>query len=892
MACKKIKPSKLLIVAWNAAGLTAKLQEIKEFISRYQPDILCISETHAKAGHRTRVPNYTEYRNDRLDGPMGGTSIYIKRNIQHHRVLTPGGLQIEATIVTIITNQGNIRVISAYKKPNNRITDHDLDALFDTDDKIILAGDLNCKHPDWNSRIANTNGNALKTILDNRNCMIYAPTEPTHYHGATNSWDVLDVVIVKNLVLTKLPRAIPDLSSDHYPITFQWGDGSTLLKITKYRTNWKKYQDDLQNSEDLRRAVAEADNLTTEELTELTQSTIRTMYDSNTISYEKNARYEYIPDSIRQLIRARRAAIKKFQRTLDPVDAREKNRLQFIVKRELDKYYNNSWEKKLQEMENVDFWKIPRIFKRRKGIIDSLIEGDRIANSPMEKVELFAECLEDQFTNNNEHEAQHDRIVNYYNISKYNALHEDIRPTTKEEITFICKNLNKRKAPGNDGITNLMLRNLPDVAINAVVKITNKVLETGTFPAIWKTADVVMIPKPGKPKNDPKSYRPISLLPMLSKVVERVILIRLTEDCDDKRILPDEQFGFREQLSTDLQLLRITETIHQAIDRKHFCIGVFLDIEKAFDKVWHEGLLSKLCQFGINQKLTSIIESFLQARSYQVKLGNITSEARRIRSGVPQGAVLSPMLYNLYTADVPKCARTDMFVYADDIAIIAHACSTITAQNRIQQHLRRLEDYFVTWKLTPNATKSEAIQFTTRRTVHNPELTLRGEVIPIVPKVKYLGVYLDRKMTWRDQAAYLRQKGVIIIKTLYPMIHRGSRLNIKNKTTLFKQMLRPAISYGSVAWGTAARCHLRHIQVIENKFLRLITDAPWDMSCRIIRDELQLDTAVQHIREINIKRLNHVIEHDNILIRRALQYDPIPRTRRNRPLTMLIADPP
>ena len=194
------------------------------------------------------------------------------------------------------------------------------------------------------------------------------------------------------------------------------------------------------------------------------------------------------------------------------------------------------------------------------------------------------------------------------------------------------------------------------------------------------------------------------------------------------------------------------------MDSKEVAIGVFLDIRRAFDTVWHQGLVSKLYSFNINPNLVRLINSFLHNRSFVVSVGDELSRARSLRSGVPQGAVLSPVLYTLFTADFPKAIQTSNYYYADDIAFLSTSRSENLAHYRVQQSLNLAEDFFKKWKLQSHPTKSQSIIFTNKIRLKKLPLYLKGEQIPYLNTIKYLGVLMDKKLSWSSHLKVATKK--------------------------------------------------------------------------------------------------------------------------------------
>jgi len=186
------------------------------------------------------------------------------------------------------------------------------------------------------------------------------------------------------------------------------------------------------------------------------------------------------------------------------------------------------------------------------------------------------------------------------------------------------------------------------------------------FPADLKKADDILLPKLQKDPLFPQNYRPIGLLPFLGKVAEVIILRRLKEEEENLHVIPDEQFGFSRTVSTQLQVLRMTEYITEGFNRKEATEAVLLDVSKAFDRVWHRGLLIKMLDAGFSVGLVKLTRSFLSVRRFQVKTDSIYSSYREMEAGVPQGAVLSPFLYNIYVSDPPRTQRSSLALYADN----------------------------------------------------------------------------------------------------------------------------------------------------------------------------------------------------------------------------------
>lgn len=248
-------------------------------------------------------------------------------------------------------------------------------------------------------------------------------------------------------------------------------------------------------------------------------------------------------------------------------------------------------------------------------------------------------------------------------VNNYFQTEEQIVDNTKfikpKEITSIIRKLKNRKAPGPDGIQNTELKHLPRKAIVYLTYLYNACIQKGYFPAQWKIATILPIYKSGKSGEDPNNYRPISLLCSMAKILEKVMVKRILEFIEDKEVLHNEQFGFRHRHSTIHQLVRVSELISKNFNTKKSTAAVLLDIHKAFDTVWHVGLLYKLIKLKFPRYIIKFIRSYLEKRYFQVTVHHAVSELYEITAGVPQGSVLGTILYAIYLHDLPQTKETE-----------------------------------------------------------------------------------------------------------------------------------------------------------------------------------------------------------------------------------------
>jgi hypothetical protein len=264
-------------------------------------------------------------------------------------------------------------------------------------------------------------------------------------------------------------------------------------------------------------------------------------------------------------------------------------------------------------------------------------------------------------------------------------------------------------------------------------------------PEVWKIGEVIMISKPGKPLNEVASHRPISLLPVASKLFEKLLLKILKIIIERKHVVPTHQFAFREEHSTIEQVHELAYIVENTIEGKKICATIFLDLKQAFDKVWHKELMTKLHKL-LPKQYCQILESYISGRLFRIKQGNKYSNLKEIKAGVPQGNVLLSVLYLLYTYDVPQTVNTKIATFADDAAVMAVGENI---EEATQQAINAVNSWTKQWRIILNEIKSVHVNFTHRK-VGYIQVTTSINLIPCANMAKYLGMTLHAKQQWKE----------------------------------------------------------------------------------------------------------------------------------------------
>ena len=437
------------------------------------------------------------------------------------------------------------------------------------------------------------------------------------------------------------------------------------------------------------------------------------------------------------------------------------------------------------------------------------------------------------------------------------------KPFTPNGVKSFIHKFPLGKSPGHDLITAEITRRLPNKAILHITHIFNAILRISYFPMQWKLAIIILFPKPNKPIDNSSSYRPISLLPFFAKLLEKLILNRIFPIIKEKKLIPDTQFGFREHHSTIHQIHRLADTIACSLEKKLYTSAVFLDVAQAFDKVWHPGLLFKLKSF-LPPSYYLFFKTYLNERHFLVRSGTEYSNISPILAGVPQVAVLSPTLFNLYSADQPTNPNTQIAEYADDKAIYATHTDPDSVSSTLQSHLNDLSHWYSLWRFKINENKSAHTTLALRHR-QPPLVHINNKPIPCCDTAKYLGVTFDKRLTWAKHIPTTKLKLNQQLYSLRPILGKFSKLSLKTKIHIYNLLLKPIWLYGIQVWGTAKISNTRKIQVFQSKILRLITNAPPYISNHTLHTDLHVpkvtDTAKLYYKKFRNRLQNHTNPH-------------------------------
>jgi hypothetical protein len=814
----------LCAVHINACSIRNKLDIIEAESNHF--DIITVSETWLSESISNNSILLTNFhppiRQDRPHDPHGGVAIYLRNNLSCKPRPDLKVANLEAVWVETKLKQDKLLVGSFYRPPNAdvqywNLINESIEKANNTNIKYIVLGDFNTNWLDRPSphllNLINIYG--LKQLISD-------PTRIT-----INSATCLDLILTQSEQMVARTEVLPNLCSDHsIPCVYlrQAKPKYTTFKRTLY--NYKKLDNNrfrdllsnvnwnyIFNNGSINESVASfTDTLLgiAKQCMPVKQVTVRT----------NDA--PWITDEIKMLIFEKKR-IHRIAKTTNTTEnwakfRRCRNDLTTLIRKTKTDYVE-TLDKKASDPKlfgQKDWWKLVKTFMTNKCIIfDEIppIESNGIVYySNKEKADIFNAHFISQSTlpDNDDPEPDVPTLDNQPVL--------DSIIISQDTVSKILKNLDSNKAVGPDLVHNRLLTAACDYISLPLANFFNKCLNDCAFPDPWKIANVTPIYKKGS-KELCTNYRPISLLSCVGKVFESCVYKHVFGYLKENDILTSSQSGFIRGDSAINQLLCIYNDLCSSWDKGTNSQAVYLDITKAFDRVWHRGLLAKLSAVGIRGRLLLWFSDYLFNRQQATVIKGAKSDQAIIQAGVPQGSVLGPLLFLIYINDIVHDIQSTIKLFADDTSISLSVKNPQVRADTLNQDLVKIAEWGVRWKVKFNENKTELLNYT-RGIDDSFPLVLGSTQLDDVTHHKHLGITLQNNFKWDFHIKALIDKITTLISCLKSYKYRFSR---KTLETLYKSYVLPILDYGDIIWDNCTDSLANSLEDLHLDALRTIT---------------------------------------------------------------------
>lgn len=741
----------------------------------------------------------------------GGVAVYVSDRLVAQRCPDFEDKEIELIWLKLSWAKSNIYLACTYRPPNSQASyweklSNSLAKVLDIGTaEVFLVGDLN------NNYYENINDLKQLAIVQN---LVQLIDEPTRIPSNT----LLDPILtnVPNLVLES--GVLDPFCSDHKPV-YACLDLAMNKVSTFKRTIWDFRNANFGTFRDKLGEINWLEILGNDPETAATQFTdvllrvAKETIPSKSVTIRQGDK-PWMHNEIRIEIRKRKRLHRRAKSTNTPENwARFRNQRNKVVTlvREAKSNYHEKIVSNINtpgEVTPRKWWNLCKSVYTDKATIKkgipALQHNDSVVADDKEKAEL----LNNYFASISNIDTANARLPQ---IEPPDNLSLDSINITEKDVFDIIKTLKQSKACGPDNISHTLLREAAPVISKPLSQLFMMSLSSGKFPSTWKQANVCPIYKKGDPHNC-SNYRPISLLSCTGKLFERCVFKYLFNYLRDNDLLSPDQSGYIPGDSTVCQLTTLYNSICKALDEKNSVQFIFFDLSKAFDRVWHEGLIYKLRLFGVRGHLLSWFQDYLTERQQRVVLGGKYSDWKTISAGVPQGSVLGPLLFLIYIDDLAKLINCFKKLFADDTCI--YKILRVRQDFRFVHHdLNRMAGWETdsAQKFNPDKTESLLVSLKAYEPIADEQLDFKGHPIKKVDHHRHLGVTLSSKATWYEHILTICRTASKRISMLRGLKYK---LNRQALQTIYFSFIRPTFEYADVVWGHAPR-HQIYYELME-----------------------------------------------------------------------------
>ena len=805
-------------------SLINKRRELKVYLDQNEIHILFLTEAWITEKHSPSEYQIKGYQSPAIHfKEKGGTMIYVKNGIPFNEIQMPNKSE-DSTWVVIRTGNKKERLYGCvYRSPNSpKANDsnliENLKWACTRYKEVVVTGDFNLPGIDWcHEEASRPFEREFLTLIQELNLEQLVTEETRFRHGQNAS--LLDLILTSNPDFVQNIEYLPPLGkSDHVVVKFSVANGYVRTKRAQ-RTQYRRINEeafntilDAQNWNEMfnhRHEIGEA--------FEQFRNVIVNGIEENSPKI-RETEHPKAPWSTRKIERLSRNKRKKwdeykFNRTAERYEEYKKSLNTFTA--EKTKAVRN-YETRLTDNKNANPKAYHCYLSRKNKYANNQVSlkgsNQKVTSDTETCVEILRKNFDSVFTRGKSHNVN-------LGEPRINVKMPELK-ITRERVLKELKNIDTSKASGPDAIPGFILKKFADKLSYPLTLLYQRMYEEGDIPKILKSANITPSHKGGD-KTDPGNYRPISLTPVITKIFEIIYAEVLVEHLNDQNILSDKQHGFRKHRSTNTNLIDFWEDITKIADEGKPITVIYTDLRKAFDSVPHDLLIKKLEYYGVDGKNLRWLENYLTDRTQRVQINGIKSRTSEVESGVPQGGVLSGVLFSIYINDLPDVIKKcKVALYADDAKIYSSVESDADS-DLIQKDNDSIVEWCRLWRLNMNVRKCLYIHYVPINSKKNDIPNYKMEDIELDRKkqAKDLGVIISDNLKFHEHVNQICSKTRGEIGRVRRSFVSRSPQFLRN---LFKTYVRPHLEHCANVWNPMNQTDIQKIEKTQNAFTRLL----------------------------------------------------------------------
>lgn len=885
-----VQSKPMTIIHYNIRHFYANQVDLVDLIDQHSPSIVSINELGTLIPKRTIQRLLFSYNIFLKEGtnPHGGAVLAIDKKLSCEQIET--NLPNMIAVRTGIKEQQYV-VASIYSPPTEDLPLAAMTKLIDNEKKVIIAGDLNAKHPDWGCPQTNTKGRRLAEWLSTRKMKVLNHGINTSLRSTTT----IDLIISNEPPGTTESTSLSYNGSDHLPILTKFFN--VYLSNDRQvipRTNWKLYplilsvlfhQLKIDQEESIK--TPEGTHQWFIEFEQFLAALKRRLTEWK----EVGRRRPSISPSMRILLRHKHYLQNRYRHSKLEEDRIRLRSWSTLVKHEFQSLRQRTWEQFLSNVTSPNpnlFWKtVNQLNKKKPADFSALREGDIIHRSSSNIVS----CLTRHFIERhappplnlvNPVDKQADTLWNQLKSPNDELLETMSKETDLQfelkEVEKTIQALKNKKSTGFDRVSNQMVKLLPAHYHGLLTKAYNKLFQNVHWGNEWKSARTICLNKVDNPAPSTNQLRPISMLPTFSKIYEKLFLARFNQWTNRMNILPWQQSGARSHQAITSRVNCLVEQITQSLRHSSFIPVVYIDFLQAFDKLWIQGLLLKLKKLDCPTAYLLWLTNYFTGRTLKIDHGGTESLSINVHRGAPQGSCIGPIMYVIAHHDLLQCLQdpTHAHAYIDDIAIAyvpsihlkrIHQIEEI--EKRINTDMLSLSKYSAEWHQPLNPQKTEMVVY--RHSAQCPQLKVSydGTRIKQTKCFKYLGFHLDSRLSFQtmiDAQLTKSRKAYQILKH----IHRQFPSHVKLKMKFFNTYIWPHLYLTSTIYCMLSQTGQKRLASFYRRCLRMI-HLLFQCPSEELHNHFNLPTIEKRFKSSLQKRLKNIQLHEHSLIECSLQ---------------------